>query len=68
MFNQRLVTVDKYVFKSHHSIEKSNEGVIFTIRTISEPGNLLTKLLGPFFTLPIRDIVLVKHWQMLKIK
>jgi hypothetical protein len=38
--------------ESIFTIEKTNSGLIFKIQTYSEPGNLLTKLGGPIFTLP----------------
>jgi len=48
------VTVDGHVEKgeSTFTIEDSNGGLIFKIKTYSEPGNLLTKLVGPIFTVP----------------
>lgn len=48
------VTIEGHVEKgeSTFTIEKSNGGLIFKIRTFSEPGNLLTRLVGPIFTVP----------------
>ena len=48
------VTIEGHVEKgeSTFTIEKSNGGLIFKIKTFSEPGNLLTKLVGPIFTVP----------------
>ena len=48
------VTIDGHVEKgeSTFTIEKGNSGLIFTIKTFSEPGNLMTKFVGPFFTVP----------------
>jgi hypothetical protein len=48
------VTVEGHVEKgeSTFTIEKNNGGLIFKIKTFSEPGNLLTKLVGPIFTVP----------------
>ena len=48
------VTIDGHVEKgeSTFTIEEGGTGLIFKIRTFSEPGNLLTKLVGPFFTIP----------------
>ena len=48
------VTIDGHVEKgeSTFTLEKSDDGLIFKIVTFSEPGNFLTKLFGPIFTLP----------------
>jgi hypothetical protein len=48
------VTIDGHVEKgeSTFTIENSNGGLIFRIKTFSEPGNLCTKLVGPIFTVP----------------
>ena len=48
------VTVDGHVEKgeSTFTVENSNGGLIFKIKTFSEPGNLLTKMVGPIFTIP----------------
>jgi hypothetical protein len=48
------VTVDGHVEKgeSTFTVENSNGGLIFIIKTFSEPGNLLTKMVGPIFTVP----------------
>lgn len=48
------VKIDGHVEKgeSTFTIENSNDGLIFKIKTFSEPGNLLTKLVGPIFTVP----------------
>ena len=48
------VTIEGHVEKgeSTFTIEKSHGGLIFKIMTFSEPGNLLTKLVGPIFTVP----------------
>lgn len=48
------VTIDGHVEKgeSAFTIEKGDHGLIFKIKTFSEPGNLLTKLVGPIFTIP----------------
>jgi Domain of unknown function (DUF1990) len=47
-------TIDGHVEKgeSTFTIENDDGGLIFKIKTFSEPGNLLTKLVGPFFTVP----------------
>jgi Domain of unknown function (DUF1990) len=51
------VTVDGHVEKgeSTFTVENSNGGVIFKIKTFSEPGNLLTKMVGPIFTVPYQS-------------
>ncbi|HYI77464.1 MAG TPA: DUF1990 family protein, partial [Chryseolinea sp.] len=48
------VTIEGHVEKgeSTFTIEQSGQGLTFKIRTFSEPGNLLTKLVGPIFTVP----------------
>lgn len=48
------VTIEGHVEKgeSIFTIEKSGTGLVFKIKTFSEPGNLLTKLVGSFFTVP----------------
>jgi hypothetical protein len=48
------VTIEGHVEKgeSTFTIEQSDSGLIFKIKTFSEPGNLLTKLVGPIFTVP----------------
>jgi hypothetical protein len=48
------VTIDGHVEKgeSTFTIENSRGELIFKIKTFSEPGNLLTKLVGPIFTVP----------------
>ncbi len=51
------VTIEGHVERgeSTFTIEKSNSGLIFKITTFSEPGNLLTKLVGPIFTVPYQS-------------
>ena len=48
------VTIEGHVEKgeSTFTIEQGDSGLIFKIKTFSEPGNLLTKLVGPIFTVP----------------
>jgi uncharacterized protein (UPF0548 family) len=48
------VTIEGHVEKgeSTFTVEQSGQGLIFRIKTFSEPGNLLTKLVGPIFTVP----------------
>jgi hypothetical protein len=47
-------TLEGHVEKgeSTFTIEQLDSGLIFKIKTYSEPGNLLTKLVGPIFTVP----------------
>jgi hypothetical protein len=48
------VTLEGHVEKgeSTFTIENADNGLLFKIRTFSEPGNLLTRLVGPIFTIP----------------
>jgi hypothetical protein len=48
------VTIEGHVEKgqSTFTIENGDGGLIFKIKTFSEPGNLLTKMVGPIFTVP----------------
>lgn len=48
------VTIEGHVEKgeSTFTVEKGDGKLIFKIKTFSEPGNLLTKLVGPIFTVP----------------
>ncbi len=47
-------TIEGHVEKgeSTFTIEQSGQGLIFKIKTFSEPGNLLTKFVAPIFTVP----------------
>jgi hypothetical protein len=47
-------TIEGHVEKgeSTFTIEKSDRGLIFKIKTFSEPGNLITRLVGPIFAIP----------------
>ena len=47
-------TIEGHVEKgeSTFTIEKGDGGLIFKVKTFSEPGNLLTKFVGPIFTVP----------------
>ena len=47
-------TIEGHVEKgeSTFTVEKGDGGLNFKIKTFSEPGNLLTKLIGPIFTVP----------------
>lgn len=38
--------------ESTFTLENTYQGLVFKIRTFSEPGNLLTKLVGPIFSVP----------------
>ena len=38
--------------ESTFTVEQCNDGQIFKIKTFSTPGNLLTRLAGPIFTVP----------------
>ena len=38
--------------ESTFTIEEGESGLVFKIQTYSEPGNLLTRILGPFCTVP----------------
>jgi hypothetical protein len=38
--------------ESTFTVEQNGKGLIFKIKTFSEPGNLLTRLVGPIFTIP----------------
>ena len=51
------VTIEGHVEKgeSTFTIENSDGGLIFKIQTFSEPGNLLTKMVGPIFTVPYQN-------------
>ena len=48
------VTIEGHVEKgeSAFTIEQGDSGLVFKIKTFSEPGNLLTKLVGPILTVP----------------
>ncbi len=47
-------TIEGHVEKgeSTFTVESSNGELIFKIKTFSKPGNFLTKLVGPVFTVP----------------
>lgn len=47
-------TLEGHVEKgeSTFTVEQSGQGLIFKIKTFSEPGNFLTKLVGPIITVP----------------
>jgi hypothetical protein len=48
------VTIDGHVEtgESTFTIENRDGQLVFEVKTFSEPGNLLTKLVGPIFTVP----------------
>jgi hypothetical protein len=50
-------TVEGHVERGESSftLERLGNGLIFKIRTFSEPGNFLTKLLGPILTVPYQS-------------
>jgi hypothetical protein len=52
--------------ESVFTLEEHNNGVIFKIRTFSEPGNLLTRLCGPFFTIPYQSYCTKRALQHVK--
>jgi hypothetical protein len=41
--------------ESTFTVEQNGKGLIFKIKTFSEPGNLLTRLVGPIFTIPYQE-------------
>lgn len=47
-------TIEGHVEKgeSTFTFERSDQGLVFKIKTFSEPGNILTRLVGPVFTVP----------------
>ena len=51
------VTLEGHVEKgeSTFTIEETSNGLLFKIKTFSEPGNVLTKLVGPIFTTPYQS-------------
>lgn len=52
--------------ESFFILERSKQGLIFTIKTFSEPGNLLTILLGPFLTIPYQTFCTRKALENIK--
>jgi len=62
------VTIEGHVEKgeSTFTIEKSDGGLIFKIKTFSEPGNLLTKLFGPIFSVPYQTYCTQKALENVK--
>ena len=61
-------TLDGHVEKgiSTFTIEKLNNKFIFKIQTYSEPGNILTKLLGPIFSVPYQTFCTKKALENIK--
>ena len=63
-------TIEGHVEKgeSVFTVEEKEEALIFKIHTFSVPGNLLSKLAGPFFSLPYqayctrKALKNVQHW------
>lgn len=48
-------------------LEETDNGVIFRIRTFSKPGNFLTRLLGPMFSVPYQTYCTRKALQHVKL-
>ena len=63
-------TIEGHVEKgeSTFTIEQSGQGVIFKIKTFSEPGNLLTKLVGLIFTVPYQTYCTLRALENVKKK
>lgn len=53
---------------SYFLLEETEQGVIFKIRTFSKPGNFLTRLLGPIFSVPYQTYCTRKALQHVKLK
>ena len=51
-FSYETITGHVEKGESTFTIENGLDGLIFKIKTYSEPGNLLTRLVGPVFTVP----------------
>lgn len=62
-------TLEGHVEKgiSYFLLEETNRGVIFRIRTFSKPGNFLTRLLGPIFSIPYQTYCTRKALQHVKL-
>lgn len=52
---------------SYFLLEETGQGVIFKIRTFSKPGNFLSKLLGPIFSVPYQTYCTRKALQRIKL-
>jgi uncharacterized protein (UPF0548 family) len=53
--------------ESTFTIEKSGESkLFFKIHTFSKPGNFLTKLVGPFFSIPYQSYCTKKALENVK--
>ncbi|RYD57727.1 MAG: DUF1990 family protein [Sphingobacteriales bacterium] len=61
-------TLEGHVEKgiSTFTLESATDGVVFKIHTLSSPGNLLTKLIGPVFSLPYQKYCTQKALQHVK--
>ena len=61
-------TIEGHVEKgeSTFTIEETGTGLIFKIKTFSEPGNLLTKLVAPIFSLPYQTYCTNKAMENVK--
>ena len=62
------VTIEGHVERgeSTFTVEQAAQGLIFKIQTFSEPGNLLTKLVGPIFTVPYQSYCTQKALENVK--
>lgn len=52
--------------ESTFNVVSSDKGLTFEIKTFSEPGSLLTKLAGPFFTVPYQTYCTKKALEHVK--
>ncbi len=61
-------TLEGHVEKgiSYFLLEETDKGVIFRIRTFSKPGNFLSKLVGPLFSIPYQSYCTRKALQQVK--
>ncbi len=61
-------TLEGHVEKgiSYFLLEETDQGVVFRIRTFSKPGNFLSKLLGPLFSVPYQTYCTRKALQHVK--
>lgn len=61
-------TLEGHVEKgiSYFLLEETDKGVIFRIRTFSKPGNFLSKLVGPLFSIPYQTFCTRKALQHVK--
>lgn len=61
-------TLEGHVEKgiSYFLLEETDRGLVFRIRTFSKPGNFLSKLLGPIFSIPYQTYCTRKALQQVK--